>query len=344
MDEPGDSPCALIPNSYAIVSRRIRWLIVELDVLSDVISVVRGGQPLSALFTWRAPWGQRFATGSGSAAFNVILQGSCWMLVPGQEPVLLSAGDVIFFPRGGEHVLADSPSTPPLPEACRPDHPRFGERFVKEASAATDGAVTVVLGGAYWLEPSRTHPLLRDLPGVIRLPARLGHQPELRAAIDLLSAELERPRIGTYAIIPALLDTLLLYILRAWFDDQPATGSSGWAAALRDPAVAAALHAIHREPARPWTVASLAQEAGLSRAPFAKRFATLVGQPPLTYLTWWRLTTAARLLVDSDAPLGTIAAAVGYSSEFAFANAFKRQYGTAPGRHRRTEQPSAVGA
>ncbi len=308
---------------------------MDLDVLSDVISVVRGGRPLSALVTWRAPWGQRFSTESGSAGFHVVLQGSCWLLVSGAEPVQLSAGDVVFMPRGGDHVLADNPSTPPGPERCSPEHPRFDDRHVKEASPG-DGAVTVVLGGAYWLEPTRTHPLLRDLPEFIHLPARLGHRPQLRAAIDLLSAEVEEPRLGTYAIIPALLDTLLLYVLRAWFDDQPATGSSGWAAALRDPAVAAALHAIHREPERPWTVASLASEAGLSRAPFARRFATLVGQPPLTYLTWWRLTTAARLLVDSEAPLGTIASAVGYSSEFAFANAFKRHHGKAPGRYRRT--------
>lgn len=309
---------------------------MDLDVLSDVISVVRGGRPLSALVTWRAPWGQRFSTESGSAGFHVVLQGSCWLLVSGAESVQLSAGDVVFMPRGGDHVLADSPSTPPGPERCSPDHPRFDDRYVKDASPAGDGAVTVLLGGAYWLEPSRTHPLLRDLPEIIHLPARLGHRPQLRAAIDLLSAEVEEPRIGTYAIIPALLDTLLLYILRAWFDDQPATGSSGWAAALHDPAVAAALHAIHREPERPWTVASLAGEAGLSRAPFARRFAALVGQPPLTYLTWWRLTTAARLLVDSEAPLVTIASAVGYSSEFAFANAFKRHHGKAPGRYRRT--------
>lgn len=315
---------------------------MDLDVLSDVISVVRGGRPVSALVTWRAPWGQRFTTESGSAGFHVILQGSCWLLVEGAEPVLVNAGDVLFFPRSGEHVLADSPSTPAAPEPCRPEDPRFDARFVTAAAPPSDGAVTVVLGGAYWLEPERTHPLLRDLPPLIRLPARLGHQPQLRAAIDLLSAELEQPRIGTYAIIPALLDTLLLYILRAWFDDQPATGSSGWAAALRDPAVAAALHAIHREPARPWTVASLASEAGLSRAPFARRFATLVGQPPLSYLTWWRLTTAARLLADSEAPLGTIASAVGYTSEFAFANAFKRQHGLAPGRYRRSGSEKSV--
>lgn len=129
---------------------------------------------------------------------------------------------------------------------------------------------------------------------------------------------------------------LLLYILRVWYDEQPARGNAtGWAAALSDPAVTAALHAVHRAPSRPWTVATLAAEAGLSRAPFARRFAALVGTPPLGYLTWWRMTTAERLLGSSDAPLRSIAAQVGYASEFAFATAFKRAYGVAPGTYRR---------
>jgi AraC-like DNA-binding protein len=179
--------------------------------------------------------------------------------------------------------------------------------------------------------------LLDALPEVVHLPAHLGRHPGLRSTVDLLAAELAQPRLGTDAIVPALLDTLLLYVLRAWFDAQPVSGATGWAAALGDPGTAAALRAIHGDPARPWTVATLAAEAGLSRAPFARRFAALLGQPPLTYLTWWRMTTAARLLRESDQPLTAVAARVGYASEFAFSAAFKRRYGVAPGRFRRAD-------
>jgi AraC-like DNA-binding protein len=194
-----------------------------------------------------------------------------------------------------------------------------------------------MLCGAYLLDRSRAHPLLGDLPEVIHLPARVGHHPGLRAAVDLLGGELEQPRPGGDAMLPALLDVLLLHILRAWFDEQSAHGAAtGWAAALRDPAVAAGLRAIHRDPGRPWTVEELAFQAGLSRAAFARRFAALVGQPPQAYLTWWRMTLAARLLRDSDAPLATVARKVGYTSEFAFAHAFKREYGLAPGGFRRS--------
>jgi AraC-like DNA-binding protein len=301
-----------------------------MDVLSDVIKVMRTGEPVSARVTWHAPWNQWFAPVPGAAGFQVVLQGTCWLITPDRTPIPLGVGDVVFLPHGRGHSLADSPATPQTSEACDPSDPHFVEHI------PGDGPATVTLCGAYELDPARKHPLLLSLPELIHLPARLGHRPELRAAIDLLSVELQRPRPGTDAVVPALLETLLLYILRAWFDEQPPHTTNNWAAAFNDPPVTAALHVIHADPAHPWTVAKLAAEAGLSRAPFARRFAELVGQPPLTYLTWWRMLTASRLLHGSDDPLSAIATQVGYTSEFAFAAAFKRQYGIAPGRYRRS--------
>jgi AraC-like DNA-binding protein len=145
------------------------------------------------------------------------------------------------------------------------------------------------------------------------------------------------PRPGADAMLTALLDVLLLHILRAWLDDRAAGGRpTGWAAALADPPVAAALRAIHADPARAWTVAELGAHGGLSRSAFARRFGALVGQPPLTYLTWWRMTLAARRLRADDAPVAVVARGVGYGSEFAFGAAFKREFGTPPGAYRRT--------
>lgn len=305
-----------------------------MDVLSDVIRFVRTGRPRSARLEWHAPWAQEFAPVPGSAGFQVVLRGPCWLIVPGADPVRLVAGDVVFRPHGHGHTLAGDPSTRPAGPACGP----AGERYATATVGTPTGAPpAVTLCGAYELDPARAHPLLHDLPELILLPAHLGKHPELRATVDLLAAELERPRLGTDAIVPALLDTLLLHILRTWIDEPP-PAATGWAAALNDPATTAALQAMHRDPARPWTVASLAAEAGLSRAPFARRFTALLGRPPLTYLTWWRMTTAARLLRESDAPLAAIAAEVGYGSEFAFAAAFKRRHGVAPGRFRRSAE------
>jgi AraC-like DNA-binding protein len=320
-----DNPCFWILVLYVIVSGYRRGV----DVLSDVIAVMRTGEPVSARVVWHAPWGQRFAPVPGAAGFQVVLQGTCWLAAPDVDPIPLSVGDVVFFPHGRGHTLADSLTTPITAEACDPNDPHFPE------PESRDGPTTVTACGAYQLDPARAHPLLLSLPELVHVPARVGHRPELRAAIDLLSVELERPRLGSDALVPALLDTLLLYILRAWFEQQPTSVTSGWAAALNDPPVTAALHAIHRAPGHPWTVAKLAAEGGLSRAPFARRFNALVGLPPLTYLTWWRMIIAGRLLRDSDLSLAVVAGRVGYSSEFAFSAAFKRRYGVAPGRYRR---------
>ena len=119
-------------------------------------------------------------------------------------------------------------------------------------------------------------------------------------------------------------------------DGQPPCGTApGWSAAFRDPAVVRALEAVHAAPARAWTVAALASEAGLSRAAFARRFRAATGQSPVGYLTRWRMTLAGRLLKDAGSSTASVAASVGYSSEFAFAKAFKRDYGIGPGAYRR---------
>jgi AraC-like DNA-binding protein len=251
---------------------------------------------------------------------------------------------VAFLPRGSAHGLADDPSTPfSQPRTTlagihdgRTDQTPADQTPADQAPADRPPTV-VMLCGAYLLDESGPHPLLNDLPEVIHLPTRVGRHRELRTAVELLGAELDSDaRPGSDTILLTLLDLLLLYILRAWFEEQRISGHSatGWAAALHDPAVAAALRAIHGDPGRQWTVEELGAKACLSRAAFARRFTQLLGQPPLTYLTWWRMTTAARLLRNSDAPIKTIAQQVGYSSQYSFTHAFKRQYGSPPSSYR----------
>ncbi|NGO79286.1 AraC family transcriptional regulator [Streptomyces sp. YC504] len=316
-----------------------------MDVLSDVLAVLRTGRPRAAHVRWHAPWAQEFASVPGSAGFQIVLEGSCLLLPPDGEPVRLAAGDVLLMPHGSGHTLADSLDTFVPAPACAPDDPRHSTPYAFDRVDPTGGSgpATVILCGTYQLDPRRTHPLLLGLPERIHLPADDGRGSELRSAVDLLASELGRPRLGSDAAVPALLETLLLYILRIWFAEQPPHGGpAGWAAALNDPQITAALDAIHGAPGDPWTVASLAGRAGLSRAPFARRFAALTGQPPLTYLTWWRMTLSARLLQSTDAPLKSLATQVGYASEFAFAAAFKRTYGVPPGRYRRTPDPAPM--
>ncbi|MFD9794313.1 AraC family transcriptional regulator [Streptomyces sp. NPDC059070] len=307
-----------------------------MDILTEALASMRTGHPASVRTNGRAPWGLRLPPVAG-AGFHVVLYGTCW-LVPlenapsHREPIPLSPGDVVFLRDGRGHILADHPATPAREAEARQFQ---GGSPIGSVSLGGDGPETSLLCGNYHLDQGRPHPLVRQLPEVIHLPTRHGRHPELSAAVQLLGAELENPRAGSDGIVPGLIDSLLLYILRAWLEDQPPAGAQGWAAALGDPAVAPALAAMHDDPSAQWTVESLAERAGLSRAAFARRFAALVGEPPMAYLTRWRMTTAARLLRESDAPLTKVAARTGYGSEFAFAKAFKREYGQAPGGYRR---------
>jgi AraC-like DNA-binding protein len=272
------------------------------DVLSDAVTTMRVGRPHSRRTFFTAPWSTRFAPMDG-AGFHVVLAGSCRLMPEGGEPLRLSTGDIVFLPREPGHALTDDGGS----------------------------AITELLCGAYVLDRCRAHPLLGDLPDIIHLPAHVGRHARLRTAVDLLGAELAEPGPGSSASVSALLDLLLLYMLRSWFAERRAQGATGWPAALADPAVSAALRAMHAEPAAPWTVRSLGERAGLSRTSLAERFAALVGRPPVAYLTWWRMTLAARYLKEGGAPLASVARRCGYSSEFAFAKTFKREFGVSPG-------------
>lgn len=296
-----------------------------MDVVSDVISAMRMGKPHSARTEWRAPWAVRHEPFAG-AGFHLVIEGTCWLTPPDGTRVELRAGDVAFLPHGSAHSLTGDPTTsddvPPSP--------------LTDPGAGDDtgaGPRTVMLCGAYLMDRSWPHPLLRELPDLVHLPGGLGRHQSLRGAVELLATELTWPKLGRDAVVPALLDALLLYMIRAWLEDQPE--GSGWTTAVRDQAVRAALLGIHSTPSRQWTVASLGELAGLSRAAFARRFTSMIGQPPMAYLTWWRMILAARLLRASDAPLRTVAVQVGYTSEFAFGAAFKREHGTTPGAYRR---------
>jgi len=300
------------------------------DVLSETVAALRTGSPTSGLFVRHAPWGRDYPLVPG-AGFHVILQGSCWLLPPGGEPVALGVGDVLLMPRGAEHALVDRLDSAVTEVAC-PGEPR---------EITGPGVRCALLCGAYELGRRRGHPLLDGLPEFIHLPAHPARGAALRHTVDLLAGEIAQPGPGTDAAIGPLLDMLLLFTLRAWFAES--AEPTGWAGAFADPAVSAALRALHEEPARTWTVPALSAVAGVSRATLARRFAATVGEPPLSYLTRWRLLCAARLLRETEQPIAAIARRVGYGSEFAFAKAFKRDYGLAPGRYRRgVDRPEII--
>ena len=293
---------------------------------------MRIGEPHSSRVEHHAPFGWWFPA-VDAAGFHVVLAGTCWFLPPAADPIALRPGDIVFLTEGCSHALADDPATP-----LRPAPVSLNRMDLPPSSPAASSPLpqTVLLCGAYFLDRNRSHPMLADLPEVIHLPAPETRHTPVGMIVDLLDSELAVERPGHDAMLRSLLDALLLQILRGWLDRRTGTG---WSAAHHDSAVATALSAIHGLPGHGWTVASLAAHAGVSRAGLARRFTDLVGRPPIAYLTWWRMNLAARRLRETDAPLTVIARESGYASEFAFAHAFKNEFGWPPGRYRRNKLP-----
>ncbi|MEU6034156.1 cupin domain-containing protein [Actinomadura sp. NPDC047616] len=196
-----------------------------MDVLGDVLAAMRAGKPYAGRTRCWEPWGVRFPA-DDSACCHVVLQGGCCLISAQGAPVTLGVGDVLFTAPGHGHTLADRPGSPLID--FRPS--RDGA-LITELNIPGEGAATEILCVCYSFERLRPHPLLSDLPPVIHLPARVGHHPALRATIDLMGDELQRPRVGTEAILAPLIDMLLLYVLRAWIDEQSGHAGAGWAAA-----------------------------------------------------------------------------------------------------------------
>jgi AraC-like DNA-binding protein len=296
-----------------------------MDVLTDLLQRSRARGAAFSQTTFHGPWGVRFP-GDATLALHAILDGEMygWTAEPAHAQRLVG-GDVILV-RTGAHQIAHAPGVP-----CRPwsEIAREGRRLsVGDATVPPTG---VLFCGAYRFEGDLCAPLLDALPDIVRLRPAAGSS--LRTTIDLLAAETDGDGPGQQALLDRLLDVALVQALRAHLLGA-GDAAPGWFRALNDPALAGALHAFHADPARPWTVAELAAHAHLSRTSFARRFTEVLEQPPLQYVSEWRMALAKERLRDTGDSLAAIAATVGYASEFSFAAAFKRHTGIAPGRWR----------
>lgn len=191
----------------------------------------------------------------------------------------------------------------------------------------------LLLCGAFHFAHPQDFPLLRALPKLIHIAGINGQvEPGLATIVDLIARESATARLGTDVMLRRLTELLFTQVIRLWIDQRP-EDAVGWVGALRDRAISAALGLIHQSPAHPWTVGELAETVALSRSAFSARFTELVGEPPLTYLTRWRMLRAARLL-KHDVGVATIAESLGYASEAAFRKAFKREMGMPPAAYR----------
>ncbi|MFC7491926.1 MULTISPECIES: AraC family transcriptional regulator [unclassified Knoellia] len=311
----------------------------------DAFSAVLDGPRARGAFLLRLvlspPWGVRVEDEAPLTVITVVSGSACLVDEDG-EPLSLTAGDVALVRGPRPYLFADSPDSQPQvrvdPEQ-RCWSLEDGRSLVDEMSIGvrtwgnadlTDDDADVCLVGAYDLTSQITPLLVGLLP---RSAVTRGHD-WTSPVRDLLVAEVGRDAAGQGVVLDRLLDLVLIEALRHWFTTRAADAPTWWLAAEHD-LVGPAIRAMQTDPSRGWTVAVLAREAGMSRAAFARRFHELVGTPPMTFLTQWRLSLAADLLRDTDVTVAAVARDVGYGSPFALSAAFTRRYSASPTAYRR---------
>jgi len=310
------------------VSKQLRFHYV--DPLSDVLDLGRVSGALVASVRARAPWGLDLPQ---RPAFHAITSGTAWAQVDDSEPLQLMPGDVLLLPAGARHQLLSEPHG-----TCVPFDSAAKERLMTpdgDLTLGASGAVTTFVCAAVDYDLDVAEPLMGQLPPVVHVPADPVEGRDVAAIVELLAMEVGARRPGSRAAAARLIDALLIAAIRHWLDRQADDEVPSWLRALRDPLLARVIAAMHARPAEPWTVESLAREVHVSRATLARRFTEVVGEPPLTYLTRWRMHLASQKLKYSTETVDAIAREVGYTSEYAFNRAFARHHGQPPGRYRR---------
>ena len=280
-----------------------------------------------------APWGLALPAFPHCLMFHVVTSGRCWLEVDGVAPRLMQPGDLALVPHGEGHCLLSEPGAP---AAKLFDLPReqISDRYEILRHGQGGAPATLICGTVRFDHPA-AHQLLRLLPKLICIETWQSPQMEwIQSTLRLMAMEARELRPGGETIITRLADILIIQTIRSWMAEDP-LAKTGWLGALQDKQVGYALLLVQRDPAREWTVASLAREVAMSRSAFAARFKELVGESPMQYITRWRMNVALIWLREEEVTLGELAKRLGYRSEAAFSRAFKRYIGVSPGAARR---------
>jgi AraC-like DNA-binding protein len=315
-----------------------------MDALSDVLKAVR--LTGAVFFDIRAaePWvaatppgeaivGRMFPGAEHLISYHVMIGGSCWAGMPDAPPVQLQEGDIIVFPHGDTHLLSSAPGMRTRADLSRYRQPQEGQQLPFTISMGADGAAEAAhfVCGFLGCDVRPYNPLLAALPRLIHVRDAGG---ALGAYVRFALAESRQPRIGGESVLSRLSELMFVDVVRQYLERLPADRTD-WLAGLRDPFVGRALNALHRNPARNWSLHSLARHVGLSRSALAERFSQFVGRPPMQYLANWRMQVATGHLMAGRDSVAAIANRVGYDSESAFSRTFKKVVGTSPSQWRR---------
>jgi AraC-like DNA-binding protein len=284
-----------------------------------------------------APWGLTLHPMRGYLWFHVVTSGAAWLETDGADTTQLRPGDFALVPHGAGHRLRSDPEAP-APNILDLERELVSDRY-EILRHGEGGAPTLLVCGAVRFDHPAARNVVEILPATIRIEASRSPQTEwMQSTLRLMAAEALELRPGGEAVITRLGDILVIQAIRSWLETDPAA-QTGWLGALQDRQIGRAISLIHRDPARVWTVESLARELAMSRSAFAARFTELVDEPAMQYVTRWRMHLALTALQEEGATVGELARRLGYRSEAAFARAFKRVVGVPPGAVKRAPEP-----
>jgi AraC-like DNA-binding protein len=314
-----------------------------MDALSDVLRAVRLKGAIFFDVHASDPWaaetpagkqivGRMFPAAEHLISYHAITRGSCWACVGNEPPLALEAGDIVVVPHGDAHVLSTQPGMRGTLDVERYRAPNELELpisiSVGDGTAESSGFVCGFLG----CDVRPYNPLLNALPRVFKVSDPVDGP--LGAYVQIALAESKRPRIGSQSVLGRLSELMFVDVIRRYLETLP-PDRLDWLAGLRDPQIGRALAEIHRDPARDWTLESLAHRVAMSRSAFAEHFMEFVGTPPMQYVTNWRMQIAANQLMSTTDSVVAIANRIGYQSEAAFSRAFKKLLGAPPSQWRK---------
>ncbi|MBA2674831.1 AraC family transcriptional regulator [Ramlibacter sp.] len=299
----------------------------SLDPLDRVLHHLRMSGTFYCAAHYASPWGVALPELRGEGRLHLVTEGRAVVYGPHVGSVELGPGDFVLLPRGVAHNVADRVGSPLLPYLDIVPQ-LLSQRYAQFRHGEGPGTRLVCVSVRF--DDAASMRLLALLPALIHVRADTQEGRAMEQVVRMLADEARHPRAGGEAVLTRLADILVVQAMRWWLANA-GEAQFGWLGALRDPQVGRVIALIHRRPEHPWTLASLAGEAALSRSALAERFKALVGQPVMRYLASWRMHLALASLQQGRADVGELAERVGYQSESAFNRAFKRHLGRTPG-------------
>ena len=323
-----------------------------MDAFSEILSGVRLHGAVFFRAEFSSPWGLSVPESKRTAAmvapgashlvlFHLVIEGGCFVELAGEESIQLEPGDIVVFPHGHAHHMASGKTVArPFPDYGI-NH-KITARDLCPLRAGGGGEVSRFVCGYMTCDPYLSRPILSGLPSVFKVNVRSDRAGLwLENSILHLVEESASGSVGSEAMLAKVSEALFVDTLRRYVVGLPEQ-QTGWLAGTRDAIVGKSLGLLHGRVAHPWTIADLADQVGVSRSALVERFTRYLSEPPMTYLTRWRLQLAARSLEATSRGVAEIAAEVGYESEAAFNRAFKREFGRPPGRYRSDHRKSSI--